>query len=183
VYGRLDGDLLLIAGAGAAIADGGPQLHLSTSLSYLSTAGFYLRYADALGQDEVALDRSIGLGVELRPLFLGRYALNLETGPAHLDLFLDSFMLSAGAFWGSDPKAGFEDEPGLELGVGMEFPILPSGSGPYIGVTGLIRYRSVDFAGTTDADVGERGSMVVFTVTWHQILDAGLVDVGDGLTD
>jgi hypothetical protein len=179
VYGRLDGDLLFTGAAACGIEAGGPQLATIVSLDYLSTAGPYARYSDALGQDDARLSRSFAAGLELRPLFLGRYALDLERGPAYLDLFLDSLLLRVGAVWADDGARGWAVRPGLELAVGLEFPILPSGSGPHLGVEGVARFHDVDLTGDVHRDLLDRGSMLLVSVSWHQIVDAGLVDVRD----
>ncbi|HTJ84601.1 MAG TPA: hypothetical protein VL400_22935 [Polyangiaceae bacterium] len=183
VYGRLDGDLLFAGAVGTALEAGGPQLETDVSLTYLSTAGPYVRYADALGQDDARFRRSFALGLELRPLFLGRYALDLEKGPAYLDLFLDSLTLRVGAVWADDRARGFAARPGLELAVGLELPFLPSGSGPYLGVEGVARFHEADFAGTVDRDLLDQGALFVVTLSWHQVIDAGLVDARDAGTE
>ncbi len=185
-YGRLDGDMLFVGAAGVGIEAGGAVLETHVSLSYLSTAGPYVRYTEGFGQEDLRIGRSIGFGMELRPLFLGRYALDLEQGPAHLDLFADSFTLIAGTFW-SAPAMGPDAyelliEPGLELGVGLGVPLLPSGSGPYVGVQALARWPGEHLVGRSDADFLDRGSLLIFTLAWHQIFDSGLVDFRDSRT-
>ncbi len=179
VYGRLDGDLLFTGSAACGLEAGGPQLATSVSFAYLSTAGPYARYSDALGQVDARLARSFAAGLELRPLFLGRYALDLERGPAYLDLFLDSLLFRVGALWADDGPRGWATRPGIELAVGLEFPLLPSGSGPYVGVEGVARFHDADLAGAIHRDLLDRGSMLLLSVSWHQILDAGLVDARD----
>jgi hypothetical protein len=182
-YGRLDGDLTFIGALGTAVEGGGPLFETHVALSYLSTAGVFARYTESFGTDGPLFDRTVAAGVELRPLFLGRYALNLEKGPAHLDLFADSFCLLAGAVWSAPAGERMDALPGLELGAGVEVPILPSGNGPYLGVQGLARWLGTDLDGRTDSDFLERGSMLVFTVSWHQIIDAGIVDFRDRRDD
>jgi hypothetical protein len=182
-YGRLDGDVLFVGAAGVGVEAGGAVLETHVGLSYLSTAGPYVRYTEGFGQDELRAARSIGFGLELKPLFLGRYALDLEQGPAHLDLFADSFALLAGMFW-SAPSDGENEgelalEPGLELGIGLAVPLLPSGNGPYVGVQALARWPGEYLVGRSDADFLDRGAMLVFTLAWHQMFDAGVVDVRD----
>jgi hypothetical protein len=182
-YGRLDGDMLFVGAAGVGVEAGGPVLETHVSLSYLSTAGPYVRYTEGFGQEELRTARSIGFGMELRPLFLGRYALDLEQGPAHLDLFADSFTLIAGMFWAA-PSTGPDAyelylEPGLELGVGLGVPLLPSGSGPYVGVQALARWPGEHLVGRSDADFLDRGALLIFTLAWQQIFDSGLVDFRD----
>ena len=190
-YGRLDGDMLFIGSVGPALEAGGVVLETHVDLLYLQSVGPYARYTEGFGQDELRVQRSVGAGLELRPLFLARYALDLERGPAHLDLFADSLSLIAGVFW-SDPgrrpgprrppvgdDGGLELEPGLELGLGLEVPLLPSGNGPFVGVQALARWPGSYLVGRNDADFLDRGALLVFTLAWHQAFDAGLVDLRD----
>lgn len=188
-YGRLDGDMLFIGSLGAGVEAGGPFFETHVGLLYLQTAGPYVRYTEGFGQDELRIPRSLGAGLELRPLFLARYALDLEKGPPHLDLFADSFALIAGVFWsapgkyprrppGEDPPA-FDIEPGLELGIGLEVPILPSGNGPYVGLQALARWPGSYLVGRSNADFLDRGATLLLTLAWHQAFDANLVDLRD----
>jgi hypothetical protein len=180
-YGRVEGDLLFDGSVGAALGSSGFGLETHVSLLYLSSVGLYGRYIEMLGKDDAPFDRLFGVGVELRPLFLGRYALDLERGPAHLDLFLDSFAFVLGATFRDENPGSFEGLPGLEAGLSIEFPLLGRASGPYVGFLGLLEYGHDDLVGRRDRDVLERGSTLVFTFSWHQIFDAGLVDLRDSL--
>lgn len=180
-YGRLDGDSLLVIEAGAAIAEGGPSLVAGVRGLYLSTAGGYARYVEGFGDDDLATDRSIALGVELRPLFLARFAQDWETGPAHLDLVLDSFAIDVGAFFWSPPDGTFRDVPGLEVAAGLEVPILPRGTGPHLGVMGSLRVSHGDTGAPGHDDLDAASSAILLTIAWHQIIDAGIVDAGDAL--
>ena len=178
-YGRIEGDLLFVGEAGCAVTTKGPQLETHVGLMYLSTAGPYFRYVESFGDDDAAFDRVLAAGLELRPLFLGRYALDLAQGPPHLDLFVDSFALIVGAQWEAPLGREMEGRPGLELGASIEVPILPSASGPYLGLLGLARFGAGEIAGTSSRDFLERGSSLVLTLAWHQVFDAGLVDIRD----
>lgn len=178
-YGRVEGDLLFDGSLGCALTSGAVALETHVSLLYLSTAGGYVRYVDAFDQADAPFARMLGAGLELRPLFLGRYALDLERGPAHLDLFLDSFSLIVGATWAAKHDADFDARPGLELGASIEVPLAPAASGPFVGVLGLGRFGPDELTGQSDASFVERGSMLVFTLSWHQVFDAGLVDLRD----
>lgn len=178
-YGRLEGDLLFVGEVGAALALGGPQFETHVSLLYLSTAGGYFRYVESFDNEEAPDGRYIAAGLELRPLFLGRYALDYEKGPPHLDLFVDSITLLVGATWGSPVGGPFDPDPGLELGFSLEVPFLPKASGPYAGILALARWGPDDIARTVERDFLERGSMIVFTLAWHQVFDANVVDFRD----
>ncbi|MFO0555441.1 MAG: hypothetical protein U0271_44095 [Polyangiaceae bacterium] len=178
-YGRIEGDLLMVGSVGCAIADGGPELESHVSLLYLSTAGLYARYVETFGNDAAPFSRVLGLGVELRPLFLGRFAKDLEHGPAVFDLFLDSLSLFVGATWRAARSTGFDTEPGLELGVGLETPLMGRASGPYLGVLALARFHPRDLAHGSNSDLLDRGSAIVLTFAWHQVVSAHLVDARD----
>ncbi len=178
-YGRLDGDLLFVGSAGIGVEAGGVVFETHVGLLYLSTCGPYLRYTEGFGQEELRYGRSVGGGFELRPLFLARYALDLERGPAHLDLFADSLTLIAGTYWAAPRARPLHEEPGLELGVGIEVPFTASASGPYFGVQGLARFPGTHLVGAAEESILRRGSMLVFTLSWHQIFGGGLVDLRD----
>lgn len=176
-YGRLEGDLALHGGAGMAVMKGGPHLAFELEALYLSTAGIYARYTDALGRKKAFFERTISTGVELRPLFLARWAKDMERGPARLDLFLDSFSLELGAVWAQPDRGSFAKKPGLEFGTGFEFPFLASGTGPFVGAFAALRLSDPSIP--NDRDILEQGSMLLFTLSWHQMVPAHLVDVRD----
>ena len=138
-----------------------------------------MRYVEAFEQENAPFARMIAAGFELRPLFLGRYALDLEKGPAHLDLFADSLALVIGATWASPERAKFDAYPGIELGLSIEVPFIARASGPYLGLLALARWGPDDLVGRRDADFLERGSTLVFTLAWHQMFAARLVDLRD----
>lgn len=174
-YGRFDGDLLLSGGGGVALQKGSPALVLQSAALYLAMVGPVLRYTESFGATDARFDRSLAAGLELRPLFLGRLGLDLEQGPARLDLLLDSVALSLGSFWHSE-RGTFAATPGLELGAGISFPVLPRIDGPSLGVTGLFRFRDDDLTRRRSEGLVEQGSMLLFTLSWQGMLDAGLVD-------
>jgi hypothetical protein len=176
-YGRLDGDLLLQGGAGIALALGGPQLAFDARALYLSTAGIYVRYTDACGQKNTAFERDIGLGVDVRPLFLGRWAQDKEKGPPRFDLLVDSLSFQFGAAWQEKQGLAFATLPAFEIGIGLEFPLLAHASGPYIGMEGLARIDGLDT--TIHHDILAQGSLFLFTFSWHQMVKVGLSDFKD----
>lgn len=182
LYGRFDGDLELHLGAGVAVAHGGPMLAARLDALYLSTAGIYTHYADAVGADGPSVERSIAAGFLIQPLFLGRFASDLERGPARLDLFVDSFALGLGAFWHMPRGGAFEETPGLEASVGLGFPFFEDGTGPVVGVRGALRWRAVDLDNSTaSGDIFEKGALLTITLAWHHIVRVHLVDAGDRL--
>jgi hypothetical protein len=178
-YGRLDGDVALALGAGAAIGRGGPALAAQASALYLGTAGAYVRYVDALGSSGPVASRSIACGVALRPFFLARYASNLERGPAWLDLVIDSIGLELGAFWHEPQGARFERSPGLEFGLGVDIPLRSRAIGPYIEARAVFRARDEDLAGS-GASLFSAGSLFTLGIAWHHVVGAHVVDAGDG---
>ncbi|WP_437681345.1 hypothetical protein [Sorangium sp. So ce131] len=177
-HGRLDGDLELRAGAGASFAAGGPALAARGAAAYLSTAGLYVHYTDALGGEAAPAARSIATGVFLQPLFLARYAKNLEHGPPWFDLFLDSFALGVGSFWEAPRGAGLASAPGLELSLWLGVPLLGDATGPFLDVQGALRFRGPELAGD-ESGREEQRALVSVTLSWHHVLRVHLVDAGD----
>ncbi|WP_437602837.1 hypothetical protein WMF28_14540 [Sorangium sp. So ce590] len=177
-YGRLDGDLALRAGAGASLANGGPALSAHGAAAYLSTAGLYAHYTDALGAQGATVARSIAGGVFIQPLFLARYARNLELGTPWLDLFIDSVALGVGSFWESSPGAGLAPEPGVELSLSLDVPLLGHATGPFLGVRGALRWRGSELAGGVSPR-DEQRALVSVTLSWHHVVSAHIVDAGD----
>ena len=180
-YGRFDGDLELGLGAGAALAQGGPAIVASGSAVYLGTAGVYAQYTDALGAEQPRTARSLAAGVVLRPLFLGRYARDLERGPARLDLLVDSLALELGAVFRAPTRATFEPTPGLEVAVEAALPILPEASGPYLALRAALRLAPEDLAARGRGSVFEAGGLVSVVFAWRAIVATHLVDARDEL--
>lgn len=178
-FGRLDGDLEIDIGAGVAFASGGPALGADLAAIYLSAAGIYGYYTDALGSDGADVVRSIAAGAELRPLFLGRFAKGLEQGPPRLDLFIDSIALGVGAFWHVARGETIVSDPGLELALSIDFPFFSDATGPFLGVRGALRWRAADFAGRGEGGVVDRGAVLSVTLAWHHVIGVHLVDAQD----
>ena len=133
-------------------------------------------YTDALGRSGADLPRSIGVGVTLRPLFIPRWAFDLQRGPAILDLTLDAIAFDLGLIWPADRSGAFGERPGMEAALGTEVPLLGKASGPFVGARGALRWRSSEFAGHDDN--GLHPALFV-TLSWHAIVDANIVDIGD----
>jgi hypothetical protein len=137
VYGRFDGDLALSIGAGAEF-DGETRGALLGRALYYHTAGIALGYADSFGGDSV-VQRVGFLGVELRPLFLPRWSLDLQFGWPLLDLTLDSLAVGAGAFVAGLDGERNETETGVELSLGLGIPLLAKAGGPWLEARGFVR--------------------------------------------
>src|SRR6185436_3896601 len=89
VYGRLRGDTDASLKLGGLISHSQLSASVGASAHYYSLLGITGDYSESLDADAVQL-RSFSLGTELRPLFLPRWLLGKEHGPAWLDLTLDS---------------------------------------------------------------------------------------------
>jgi hypothetical protein len=121
-YGRLDGDLALSAGVngGVVIDDrvhpaptGSVSLELRARI--LDSGGLF-----AAGEWRPEGDSRVIVGVDVRPFFLPRFLLGLESGFQWFDLLLDSIGVDIGAAMGPfDHDAGV----GLAIGFGLDVPL------------------------------------------------------------
>ena len=176
VYGRFDGDVDLSLAGGATFGPSGPDAAVLARGIFFQTAGIYGVYTDALGRSGAALPRSIGVGVTLRPLFIPRWAFDFQRGPAILDLTVDSIAFDLGLIWPAWTDGSFGERPGMEAALGFEVPLLGKASGPFVGTRGALRWRATEFAGHDDN--GLKPALFV-TLSWHTVVDANIVDVGD----
>src|SRR5579859_3845071 len=79
-HGRVDGDLTLVVGAGAAVLPQGVRAEGELRLRYLETAGLFAAYEEAaLFEGAADPQRVLALGGELRPLFLARWLQGYES--------------------------------------------------------------------------------------------------------
>lgn len=157
VYGRFDGSLALAASLGAELEAGEPRGALKLSAHYLWTAGVYARYSDAFGSADARPARVASLGVDVRPLFLPRFALDTEHGPAFLDLALDSVSLNAGAYFAQPLPRDFGDERGFEAGVGFGLPLCGEARGLWLDARAERRF----------ADRGDNAWLLTLSLTYH----------------
>lgn len=179
-YGRIDGDVTLVAGVGAVAGDGGVRAEAEVRLRYLETAGVFATYEDGLGAGSgVDPLRVVGVGLELRPLFLYRWLQGAETQRARLDLALDSIGLELAGTFDEPTGSEFASRRGVQFGVALEIPLLARAAGPWIGVRGALRWSDALLA--SGQAIGPEDRQVVFALTlaWHEILAVHLVDVGD----
>jgi hypothetical protein len=159
VYGRLDGSLTLGASLGGELEASDPRGVLKLSAHYLWTAGVYARYSDALGGSSERPARVASLGVDLRPLFLPRFALDNEQGPAILDLTLDSLSLSAGAYFAEPLGKSFGDERGFEAGLGFGVPLCGEARGAWLEARAERRF----------ADRGDNAWLFTVSLAYHAL--------------
>ncbi|MFZ5889718.1 MAG: hypothetical protein ACOY0T_01505 [Myxococcota bacterium] len=152
VYGRFDGDLWLSLAAGVEWSHG-VRPALTGRALYYQSAGLVLGYADAFDKD--AFVRRDGfVGVELRPLFLPRWALDAQFQNAFLDLTLDSLSFGAGAYLAQTREQS--SKAGVELFLGLGLPLLARAGGPWLDVRGFLR---------PGLDEATRG--VSFSLSWY----------------
>lgn len=166
-YGRLDGDLDLGLGLGALVdlEHGEPGAAARVSGHWFFMAGAYLSYADAFG---TALDpqRRLGVGIDLRPLFLPRWTQDWEKGPAILDLMLDSLSLGVGASFDQPQGDEFGTRRSFEASFGFGVPLAGRGPGPWLEARGALAWPNT----------GERSETLLIVGSYHFALGTPLVD-------
>jgi hypothetical protein len=183
-YGRIEGDLGVIGGAGLALGPRTPRATLDLRLRYLDTAGIFVTYEDGspFSGTETRSDppRVLAGGIEIRPLFLARWLRGQEIGVGRLDLAIDSLGFELGAFTSQpDGTSSLVERPGLELGLGLELPVLPQASGPWIGLHSGIRWSDAALGGDPVRQPSDRALYLAITLSWHQLFGAHVVDVRD----
>jgi hypothetical protein len=156
VYGRFDGDLDLGLSLGAEFGSAGHAAPaLRGSAHYFSVAGVYASGRIKAGDESAP--SLFGLGVELRPLFMPRWAKGYETGPALLDLMLDSLCVSLGAFWAQRAAPALEPNRGFDAQLGFGVPLLATAVGPWLEARGALRYP----------DGADREEALILALSWH----------------
>ncbi len=167
LYGRLDGDLALRLGAGPEFSSAGGGLAALASAHYFYTAGITLSFARIL--EGHAPRNRLAAGIDLRPLFLPRWSQDWETGPAWLDLTIDSLSLGLAGFldWGG-PKVP-ESSTGVEAALGFGTPLGARAAGPWIECRGLRRWQ----LGSSSSSPVEWS--VWLGLSWHAIIETLLV--------
>lgn len=186
VYGRFAGDLGVSLEAGIAEAFPGEAMAARLATHYLATVGTFLQYEQGLGSPPQPAARSIAFGVEVRPLFLPRFSSNLEQGPALLDLWLDSLGVELGVVGAAlpDPRCPAAEascwQTGLQVGVGMELPLLARAEGPFVGLRGALRWPSQPDEGEPEP-FRDPSALAMLTVGYRLVFSAHLVDAGDRL--
>ncbi len=171
-HGRFDGDLAIAPSVGATFGPRGPRVAGDFRFRYLSTAGLFLTYEDGPLVGSSAQPRRVfATGVELRPLFLARWARGLEIGEPRLDLLIDSLALEVGA--------AFAGRPGLQAGLGLEIPVFAKATGLFLGVHGGARWSDVALSGGPLGGPSDRSLYLALTLGWQQLFGGNVVDMGD----
>jgi hypothetical protein len=179
-YGRLQGDLTLVAGLGGVVAARGGRAEGELRVRYLETAGLFATYEDgALVSSAAEPTRVLSTGLELRPLFLARWLTGLESRRARVDLVLDSLGLELGATFAQPAGTSFGSRAGLQAGLGVEVPILAQASGPWLGFHAGVRWSEAALASGVVSSADDRSGFVAITLAWHQVVVTHVVDEGD----
>jgi hypothetical protein len=162
VYERFDGDLELGLALGAELGSAGSAAPVVRGTAhYFSIAGLYAGGRIRAG-DRSALSL-FDLGIDVRPLFVPRWAKGYETGPAWFDLSLDSLSLSLGAFWAR--RAADAGTRGFEAALGLGVPLFASAAGPWLEARTILRYP----------DSGPREEALLLAFAWHGFVVTPLV--------
>lgn len=160
VYGRFDGDVALALSLGAELESDVERLLVAASAHYFWTAGIYGTYREAMGddRDDLPARRLFSLGVDVRPLFVPRWSLDWQTGPATLDLMLDSISASAGAYFA--PADEGAARRGFEATFGAGIPLAGAASGPWLSARYDVRFP----------EAGDASTSVWLMLSWHVLV-------------
>ncbi len=177
-YGRLDGDLTAVVGAGASVVRDSALASGDLRLRYLDAAGAAVSYEEGLsGTGGIgSVRRAFLAGVELRPLFPIRFLKAKQTGHGFFDLTLDSLSLDMGA-WLPQRVGSASRRFGMYAGVAVELPLFARASGLFLRLSSQVRWAPERLEGSDDP----QGRAVMFGagLAWHQVFGAGLVQKGD----
>jgi hypothetical protein len=165
VYGRFRGNTDVSLKLGGMLRDTGLAGSVGASAHYYSLLGVTGDYSESLAADSLHA-RSASVGMELRPLFLPRWALGMERGPAWLDLALDSAALGFGAYF-TDADAGARGSRGAWLSLGFGAPLYGAASGLWLELRALRRFPDHDALG-----VDAHNALFVY-LSWHHVLQLG----------
>jgi hypothetical protein len=165
VYGRLRGDTDASLKLGGLISHSRLSASLGASAHYYSLLGITGDYSESLDGDAVQL-RSFSVGTELRPLFLPRWLLGKEHGPAWLDLTLDSVCVGFGAYF-SRAAEPFEHSQGVWMSLGLGIPVLGRANGPWLEVRQLRRWPD------RELNSPEAHNALLLYLSWHELVQLG----------
>jgi hypothetical protein len=165
VYGRFRGDTDVSLKLGGMLRDSGVAGSVGASAHYYSLLGVTGDYSESLVADSLHA-RSASVGMELRPLFLPRWVLGMERGPAWLDLALDSAAFGFGAYF-TDAEADGRGSRGAWMSLGFGAPLLGAATGPWLELRALRRFPDHDADG-----VDAHNALFVY-LSWHHVLQLG----------
>lgn len=165
VYGRFRGDTDVSLKLGGMLRDAGLSGSVGASIHYYSLVGVTGDYSESLATDSLHA-RSASVGMELRPLFLPRWVLGLERGPAWLDLAIDSAAIGFGAYF-TDAEADGRGSRGAWLSLGVGAPLLADASGPWLELRALRRFPDHGALGV------DAHNALFFYLSWHHVLQLG----------
>ena len=149
VYGRLDGDISWEAGVGAALLKDQVLAEIELALLYYSSVGLRGGYADSFNNSENALVRSAWVSLEMQPLFLSRWFLDMSTGNQFTDLLIDSLALDVGMAWEQVNPLNFGETRALLLGASFGIPLFGRATGLWLRAGA--QYRLYDTPVSSDA--------------------------------
>jgi hypothetical protein len=179
-YGRVQGDLTLVLGLGATVAEGGVRAEGELRVRYLESLGVFAAYEDGPPVDAAAEPaRLLVGGLEVRPLFLYRWLQGKEMSRAWLDLAIDSFGVELGAFAMQPQGTPFGSQAGVQAGLGIELPLMADATGLWIGLHGGVRWSESELTTGVVNGPDDRSAFLSITLAWHQVIVAHVVDVGD----
>jgi hypothetical protein len=158
-YGRLNGDVAIAASAGVGADASVARFDGDLRLRYLQTAGVF-------GTVMAGNGSLLATGIELRPLFVSRWALGNELGHPRLDMLIDSAAIEIGvAFVHPGSQRAFQ------AGLGLELPFFSVATGPFLGIHAGLRWSEDALAGN-----GAGQAFVAVTLGWQQIFRGHVVD-------
>lgn len=185
-YGRLRGDGSFAIEAGTSLTLGpkayaGESLALRGAIFYVRTVGLVAHYDESFDLEAQPTRRSFAGALEVRPLFLGRFARDMERGPPWMDLTLDSLGISMGV-WGAMPQRRFcpprncPSDYGMQAGLGIDLPLWADADSMYVAFDANLRW-----ALSGPRDLPPPAVMLTLTLGYQHGFSFGLVDAGDGL--
>lgn len=160
VYGRFDGDVFLGLGAGVEL-DAGVRVGGVARALFYQSAGIVAGFAQAPSSD-ARLERVGFVGAELRPLFLPRFALDLEGMGPLLDLTLDSLSLGAGVCFPAED--GSDRHAALEFSMGLGVPLFLRANGLWLEARAALRPA-------LSADSGQ----LFLLVSWYEPVETAII--------
>lgn len=167
VYGRFKGalDLSWKLGSQVLSSSSSPALSVGGSAHYYSLLGVNLDLIENFAGEQHS-SREARFGLELRPLFLPRWILGTERGPAWFDLSLDSVSVGLGGYV---QRRGSHD-PAVSTGtwasLGAALPLVGNAAGPWLEVRGLYQFPDPEPITRPEA----YPSLSVY-LSWHHFLD------------